>query len=80
MDRLYERSIESESKQPHNIVAVRIDPISGLLAKPDQENGVIEYFRDKEVPKEEDPTPLYNANTNQQQQEEEQPFIEDNLF
>ena len=30
---------ESESKQPDNVVAVRIDPISGLLAKPNQENG-----------------------------------------
>ncbi|WP_348645840.1 penicillin-binding protein 1A [Legionella maioricensis] len=67
---------ESEIKQPDNVVAVRIDPISGLLAKPNQENGIIEYFRDKEVPAEEDQTPIYNASNNQQQQ----PFIEENLF
>ncbi len=67
---------ESEIKQPDNVVAVRIDPVSGLLAKPNQENGIIEYFRDKEVPAEEDQTPIYNASNNQQQQ----PFIEENLF
>ena len=67
---------ESEIKQPDNGVAVRIDPISGLLAKPNQENGIIEYFRDKEVPAEEDQTPIYNASNNPQQQ----PFIEENLF
>ena len=37
---------ENELKQPDNVVAVRIDPISGLLAKPNQENGIIEYFRE----------------------------------
>ena len=67
---------EAEIKQPDNVVAVRIDPISGLLAKPNQENGIIEYFRNKEVPAEEDPTPVYSAGTNQQ----DQPFIEENLF
>jgi penicillin-binding protein 1A len=58
--------LESEMKQPENIIAVRIDPNSGLLAKPNQENGIIEYFREKEVPAEEDPTPTYNAGNSQQ--------------
>ena len=68
---------ESEIKQPDNVVAVRIDPISGLLAKPNQENGIIEYFRDKEVPAEEDPTPVF---TNENGNPQEQPLVEENLF
>jgi penicillin-binding protein 1A len=67
---------ESEMKQPENVVAVRIDPNSGLLAKPNQANGIIEYFRNKEVPSEEDPTPVYNASNDQGQL----PPVEENLF
>lgn len=67
---------EREMKQPGNVVAVRIDPSSGLLARPDQANGIIEYFRDKEVPAEEDPTPVYNASNEQGQL----PLVEENLF
>jgi len=67
---------ESEIKQPDNVVAVRIDPVSGLLARPNQVNGIIEYFRDKEVPAEEDPSPVYNANNNHQQLAP----VEENLF
>lgn len=71
---------EKEMKQPDNVVAVRIDPVSGLLAKPNQENGIIEYFRNKEVPAEqEQPAPIYNA-ANDGQQPQQQPFIEENLF
>ncbi|MDP3268030.1 MAG: penicillin-binding transpeptidase domain-containing protein, partial [Legionella sp.] len=66
---------ENELKQPENVVAVRIDPASGLLAKPNQDNGIIEYFRDKEVPSEEDPTPVYNASNDQQLAP-----VEENLF
>lgn len=77
---------ESELKQPENIVAVKIDPISGLLAKPNQENAIIEYFRNKEVPAEEDPTPVYNntnttTNPNDINNEDQlPPVIEENLF
>lgn len=67
---------EHELKQPENVVTVRIDPSSGLLARPNQANGIIEYFRDKEVPAEEDPTPMYNASTDQGQL----PTVEENLF
>lgn len=51
--------------QPENIVAVQIDPITGLLAKPNQPNAIVEYFREQDVPtqegtpnsNEENPTP-----------------------
>jgi len=39
-----------ESTQPENIVAVRIDPASGLLARASQKNGIVEYFRESELP------------------------------
>lgn len=87
---------ESELKQPDNVVAVRIDPVSGLLAKTNQPNGIIEYFRNNEVPAEEDPTPELQANNepvdgnysepmmennNQQEQQEQQlPPVEEYLF
>ncbi|HAT6935812.1 TPA: PBP1A family penicillin-binding protein [Legionella pneumophila] len=69
---------EVELKQPENVIAVRIDPVSGLLAKPKQENGIIEYFRQNEVPSEEDQGPVYNARNDQQ--EEELAPVEESLF
>ncbi|HAT1658976.1 TPA: penicillin-binding protein 1A [Legionella pneumophila] len=69
---------EVELKQPENVIAVRIDPVSGLLAKPNQENGIIEYFRQNEVPSEEDQGPVYNARNDQQ--EEELAPVEESLF
>lgn len=51
----------SEMKQPDNVISVRIDPISGLLAKQNQANGIMEYFRKNEIPAEEDPTPVFQA-------------------
>ncbi|HDO8151276.1 TPA: penicillin-binding protein 1A [Legionella pneumophila] len=69
---------ETELKQPENVIAVRIDPVSGLLAKPNQENGIIEYFRQNEVPSEEDQGPVYNAHNDKQ--EEELAPVEENLF
>lgn len=71
---------EGELKQPENIVAVRIDPVSGLLAKPNQSNAIVEYFRDKEVPAEEDPTPAYESNTMNTDQQQLPPVIEESLF
>ncbi len=58
---------ESEMKQPDNVVSVRIDPHSGLLARPDQDNGIIEYFRDNEIPAEEDPNAVFNPASNNQE-------------
>ncbi|HAU1151029.1 TPA: penicillin-binding protein 1A [Legionella pneumophila] len=69
---------EVELKQPENVIAVRIDPVSGLLAKPNQENGMIEYFRQNEVPSEEDQGPVYNAHNDQR--EEELAPVEESLF
>ncbi|MFA6303851.1 MAG: penicillin-binding transpeptidase domain-containing protein, partial [Legionella sp.] len=59
---------ESELKQPENVVAVRIDPVSGLQAGANQPNSIIEYFRTKEVPAQQDaaPGPIYNASNDQQ--------------
>lgn len=36
--------------QPENVVAVRIDPSSGMLAKNKQTNAIIEYFREEDIP------------------------------
>lgn len=69
---------ETELKQPDNVVAVRIDPVSGLLAKPNQESAIIEYFRDKEVPADEDPTPAYSVSN--EQDNEQLPPVEEHLF
>ena len=41
---------EHDMKQPENVVAVRIDPATGLLANSNQPNAIIEYFRKEEVP------------------------------
>lgn len=41
---------EKELHQPENVVALRIDPITGLLAKNNQVNAIVEYFRDKDQP------------------------------
>jgi penicillin-binding protein 1A len=48
---------EVELKQPENVVAMRINPRSGLLAQPTQNNAIIEYFREEEVPNSQDETP-----------------------
>nr|WP_237758249.1 penicillin-binding protein 1A [Legionella londiniensis] len=41
---------EQERKQPENVVAVSIDPKTGLLANSNQKNAILEYFREEEVP------------------------------
>lgn len=45
---------ENIMPQPANIIAVRIDPITGLLAKDNQVNSVVEFFRAQDVPTEEE--------------------------
>ncbi|MFJ1268244.1 penicillin-binding protein 1A [Legionella lytica] len=67
---------EHDMKQPEEVVAVRIDPSSGLLARPNQPNGIIEYFRQKEIPAEEDPALVYNASNDQGQMAP----VEESLF
>ena len=45
---------EEAVKLPPNVVEVRINPMNGLLAKPDQQNTINEYFRENEVPSTDD--------------------------
>jgi penicillin-binding protein 1A len=40
-------------KQPEGLVTVKIDPTTGLLAKPGQKNAIFEIFRDELAPTEE---------------------------
>ncbi len=44
---------ETEFKQPEGIVTVKIDPTTGLLAKPGQANAIFEIFREELAPTEE---------------------------
>ena len=43
---------EIELPQPPGIVTVKIDPETGLLAKPGQQGTIFEYFREENAPKE----------------------------
>jgi penicillin-binding protein 1A len=36
--------------QPDGIVSVRIDPETGLLARPGQENAIFELFKQEQIP------------------------------
>jgi penicillin-binding protein 1A len=42
---------EHSMKQPEGITTVRIDPATGMLAEPEQENAVFEMFTVDTVPK-----------------------------
>lgn len=44
---------ETEFKQPEGIVTVKIDPMTGLLAKPGQTDAIFEIFREEFAPTEE---------------------------
>ena len=48
---------ESHMKQPDGIVTVRIDPETGLLAKPGAKNAIFEIFRTEFAPKKQANTP-----------------------
>ena len=66
---------EQDMKQPDNVVAVRIDPVSGLLAGPNQQNAIVEYFRKEEVPAPgEGSDPSVNADIPQDSE------VQENLF
>jgi len=45
-------SPERERPIPDGIVNVRIDPATGLLARPGQKDAIFEYFRSEQVPAE----------------------------
>ncbi|MDP1604174.1 MAG: penicillin-binding protein 1A [Legionella sp.] len=61
--------------QPENVVAVRIDPVTGLLAKTNQSNAIVEYFREQDVPTEDEATQQNDAVTPESEAEGEE-----NLF
>ncbi|STX28248.1 penicillin binding protein 1A [Legionella beliardensis] len=66
---------EKALPQPKNVVAVRIDPKTGLLARQDQSNSIIEYFKEQDVPTEEGVASMPNvAGVPEQQQEQEDLF------
>ena len=48
---------DSQMKQPEGIVTVRIDPETGLLAKPGAKNAIFEIFRTEHAPKKHASTP-----------------------
>jgi penicillin-binding protein 1A len=54
---------EATMKQPDNVVAVRIDPKTGLLAHDNQSNAIVEYFREQDVPTEAEVAPQGNEST-----------------
>ncbi|MCX7117397.1 MAG: penicillin-binding protein 1A [Legionellales bacterium] len=51
-------------KQPDNVLAVSIDPTTGLQSMPNQPNAIIEYFRKNEVPQLEESNIPFNASEN----------------
>lgn len=46
-----EKVPQTKPQQPRGIVTVKIDPYTGLLARPGQANAIFEIFRDDTVPK-----------------------------
>jgi penicillin-binding protein 1A len=44
---------ETQFKQPQGVVTVKIDPATGLLAKPGQTGAIFEIFREELAPTEE---------------------------
>lgn len=65
---------EQELKQPENVIAVPIDPSTGLLAKPNQSDAILEYFKEDQVPSQENSA---QSNT----EESEQPInMDEHLF
>ncbi|KTC76116.1 penicillin binding protein 1A [Legionella birminghamensis] len=65
---------EQSLPKPENVVAVRIDPKTGLLANDSQGNAIVEYFREQDVPTEEG-APITAGSGSSSMQEEG-----DNLF
>lgn len=70
MERVLEGTPERQPAPPPGIVSVRIDPKTGLLAYPGQDNAVFEIFREESVPQE----------TAQSQSAIEQQVTTDELF
>ena len=51
---------ETSFTQPSGIVSAKIDPRTGRLAPPDQEDAIFEYFFDEDAPSS-DARPLNNS-------------------
>jgi len=66
---------ETLMKQPSNVVAVPINPLTGLLDNSNSPNRVVEYFRDNEVPGTEEP-----VGTDPNAVQNEAPDFQDHLF
>lgn len=71
MDKVLRNLPESPPVQPAGIVSVKIDPSTGLLARPDQQDSIYELFTKETVP-----TEITPRITNNNQSEEHQ----DNIF
>lgn len=65
---------EKNLPQPENIVAVSIDPKTGLLAKANQSNAITEYFREQDVPTAEDTGDVESTNTEEDSSTQESLF------
>jgi len=52
---------EHSVPQPNDIVSVKIDPVTGFLARPDQTDGIFEYFTQDSAPQEEAPNAVSPA-------------------
>lgn len=64
---------EKEYHKPENIVAVRIDPDSGQLAKNNQDNAIVEYFREENIPSD-------NESEQDNGYSSQEPASQENLF
>ncbi|MFC3908425.1 penicillin-binding protein 1A [Legionella dresdenensis] len=60
---------ESSMTQPENVVAVKIDPKTGLLANNNQVDAIVEYFREKDVPTSDEQSEGNGLPENNEQQE-----------
>jgi penicillin-binding protein 1A len=56
---------EISQQQPEGIVSVKIDPDTGLLAKPGQKNAIFEIFLQEQVPKQETGNGLIGGDSSQ---------------
>ena len=65
---------EKIRKQPEGIVSVKIDPVTGLLARPGQRDAIFEIFREENAPREESPDANNNGDAYQNTQLEEDIF------
>jgi len=70
-----EKIPQTTTPQPENIVAVRIDPKNGLLAKPNQENALFEIFETTTIPRK-----MSESNLSSDAEEKERHNIEAELF